>query len=71
MADVAHQLARQVFDRGEDSARDDITLDFGKPQFDLVKPRGIGRGVMQVELGVSLQELLEGGRFCGPKGCRQ
>jgi hypothetical protein len=50
VADVAHQLAREVFDRGEDAAGNDIALDLGKPVFDLVEPRGIGRGEMVLRL---------------------
>jgi hypothetical protein len=42
MADIAHQVAGQGFDGGEDSVRDDIALNFGKLQFDLVEPRRIG-----------------------------
>jgi hypothetical protein len=39
VADGAHQLVREVFDRGEDAAGNDIALDLGKPVFDLVEPR--------------------------------
>ena len=31
VADVAHQLAGQVGNRGEDAAGDDIALDLGEP----------------------------------------
>lgn len=36
------QLTSQVGDRGEDAASDDIAFDLGEPEFDLVKPRGVG-----------------------------
>ena len=37
-ANVAHELAGEIFDRGEDSASDDLSFDTGKPDFDLVQP---------------------------------
>src|SRR5258707_2165681 len=45
LLDVADQLSGQVSCRSEDPASDDIALDFGKPDLDLIKPAGIGRGV--------------------------
>ncbi len=60
MADVAHELAGQVLDRGEDTAGDDIALDPGEPVFDLIKPRGVGRGLVEMHFGVSREELLHG-----------
>ena len=54
LADVAHELAGEVVDRGEDAAGNDVALDFGEPQFNLIEPRRIGRGEVQMELGLSL-----------------
>src|SRR6266478_662842 len=62
MTDVAHELARQVVDRGEDAAGDDVAFDAAEPEFDLIEPRGIGRSKMQVHLGMIGQEL------CDPLG---
>jgi hypothetical protein len=36
--DVATELARQVGDRGEDAAGDDVAFDLGKLDLDLVEP---------------------------------
>ena len=36
--DVAAQFARQIGHRGEHTTRDDVALDFGEPQFDLIQP---------------------------------
>ena len=58
MTDVAHELAGQVLDRGEDAAGNDIALDLGEPVFDLIEPGGVGRGVVQMHFGVSGKELL-------------
>ena len=46
LLDVADQLSGEISCRSEDPASDDIALDFGKPDLDLIKPAGIGRGVM-------------------------
>ena len=37
-SDIGHEFFRQVFDRTEDPAGDDVALDLGKPDLDLVKP---------------------------------
>src|SRR5713226_6282522 len=58
VANVAHKLAGQVLDRGEDPAGNDIALDPGEPVFDLIEPGGVGRGVVDMDLGVSREELL-------------
>jgi len=55
--DVADQLSGQVSCRSEDPASDDIALDFGKPDLDLIKPAGIGRGVMDSNRWIGLEEL--------------
>ena len=36
MSDISHEFFRQVFDRTEDPAGDDVALDLGKPDLDLV-----------------------------------
>ena len=45
--DVAHELAAQVGDRFEDSAGNNVALDFREPVFDLVEPGTISGRVMQ------------------------
>jgi|GraSoi_2013_60cm_1033757.scaffolds.fasta_scaffold174745_2 hypothetical protein len=35
-------FAVEIFNRTEDAAGDQISLDFGKPDFDLVEPGGVG-----------------------------
>ena len=52
VSDVAHQLAREIFDGSEDTAGNNVTLDLRKPDLDLVKPAGVGRGVMDSDGGV-------------------
>ena len=43
MADVPHELSAQIGDGGEDSTGDDVALDPGEPQFDLVEPGRVSR----------------------------
>jgi hypothetical protein len=54
----AHELAGQVLDRGEDPSGDNIALDPGKPVSYLIEPGGVGRSVVEMDSGVSHQELL-------------
>jgi hypothetical protein len=49
-ADVAHDLAFEIVSGGEDAASDQVTLDLGKPDFDLVEPGGVGRCVVDRDL---------------------
>ena len=55
--DVTDQLPGQVGRGSEDSPRDDIALNFGKPDLHLIKPTGIGRGVMDSYGWIGLEEL--------------
>ena len=43
LAGVPHELSAQIGDGGEDATRDDVALDPGEPQFDLVEPRRVSR----------------------------
>ena len=43
MADVPHELSAQIGDGGEDATGDDVALDPGEPQFDLVEPGRVSR----------------------------
>ena len=63
LTDVAHEFFVQVLDRCENPSRDDIALDLSEPQFDLIDPRGIRWGEMQVDVGVTGKELFDLGRF--------
>ena len=52
MADIAHNLAMEVGLGFEDAACNEVSLDLGEPDLDLIKPRGIGRGVMELDVGM-------------------
>src|SRR5262245_19435555 len=49
VADVPTNLAREVGDRTEDAARQEIAFDFRKPQLDLVEPGRIGRREVELD----------------------
>ena len=57
VADVAYELARQIFYRSEDTSRNNVALNLGKPNFDLVEPGGVGRGVVDANRRVGLKEF--------------
>src|SRR5215831_8252718 len=48
---------RRSATEGEDAACDDVTLDLGEPQLDLVEPGRVSRREVQVDRGVATQEL--------------
>ena len=50
--DVAHELSLEIGERGKHAACDHVALDLSEPQLDLVEPGRIGRGVMQMQVGM-------------------
>ena len=63
--DVAHELAAQVGNRFEDSAGNNVALDFGEPVFDLVEPGTISGRVMQRHVWMVGKEALHEFGFVG------
>src|SRR5262245_2559934 len=59
LADITHEFPLQIGHRGEHAAGDDIALDLGEPELDLVEPGRIGRGVMQMHVRMPDQEILD------------
>src|ERR1700751_4347002 len=57
VTNVAHQLAREILYRSEDTSGNNVTLNLGEPNFDLVKPTGVGRGIVDPDRGVSLKKF--------------
>src|SRR5262249_57126677 len=47
LADVPHELSAQIGGGGEDATGDDVALDPGEPQFDLVEPGRVSRREVQ------------------------
>ncbi len=46
----------EVGDRSEDATGDHIALDPGEPQLDLVEPGRVGRGVVQMDVGMIVEK---------------
>ena len=42
--DVTKDFSAEIVDGGKDASGDNLPLDLGEPDFDLVKPRRIGGG---------------------------
>jgi hypothetical protein len=49
----------------ENPSRDDIALDLGEPQFHLIEPGGIDWGEMQMNVGMTSEELFDLRSFMG------
>ena len=57
VTNVTHQLAREILYRSEDTSGNNVTLNLGEPNFDLVKPTGVGRVIVDPDRGVSLKKF--------------
>jgi len=55
--EVAAERASQIRDRGEDTAGNDLALDFGEPDLDLVQPPGIGGGEVKLHARMRFEEI--------------
>jgi hypothetical protein len=62
VADVAKDFSSEIVDGGKDASGDNLPLDLGEPDFDLVKPRRIGGGKMNANLGMTGQKVVD--EFC-------
>ena len=71
MADVAHDFAMKIGLGCEDATCNEVSLNFGEPDLDLVEPRGVGRGVVELDVAVGAQEALDRLWFYESKGCRR
>ncbi len=58
-SDVAPDLPREVRDRGEDPLCEEVALDLGKPEFDLIDPRRVSRREMRVDPRMGLEKRLD------------
>src|ERR1019366_5684505 len=57
--DVASEFASQVGNRGEDAARDDLALDLGEPDLDLIEPRRVSGREVKPDSRMLLEELAD------------
>ena len=65
VADVAKNFSSEIVEGGKDASGDDLPLDFGEPDFDLVKPGRVSGGKMKVDFGMLGQKLLDEFGFMG------
>jgi hypothetical protein len=61
--DVTKDFSSEIVEGGKNAASDDLSLDLGEPDFDLVKPRRIGGCKMEADLGMTGQEIVDELRF--------
>ena len=57
LLDVTDEFSGEVGLRSEDSSSNDLALNFGKPDFDLVEPTRIGGSVMDPNGRIGVEEL--------------
>ena len=63
--DVTEDFSAEIVEGGEDASGNDLPLDFGEPDFDLVKPRRIGGCKMNADLGMMGQKVVNELGFVG------
>jgi hypothetical protein len=56
---------------GKNTPGNDLPLDLGEPDLDLVQPRRIGGGKVNVDLGITRRELVDSFAFCESRDCRR
>ena len=61
--DIASDFASEVGFGSKDAASDQIALNFGEPDFDLIKPGRVSRCVMELKVGMDGEELRHGLSF--------
>ena len=62
---VTKDFSSEIVDGGKDASGDNLPLDLGEPDFDLVKPRRIGGCKMHADLGMMGQKVLDELGFMG------
>jgi len=58
--DIASDFAGEVGFGREDATGDQIALNFGEPDFDLIEPGRVSRGVVELKVGMGGEELRHG-----------
>ena len=65
--DVTKDFASEILDGGKDASGNDLPLDFGEPDFDLVQPRRVGGCKMDADLGMRGQKVIDEFSLMGRK----
>ena len=58
-AGCTEDFSSEIVEGGEDASGDDLPLDLGEPDFDLVKPGRIGGCKMNADLGMMGQKVID------------
>src|ERR1700754_2340772 len=58
--DIAGDLAGEIGFGSKDAAGDQIALNFGEPDFDLIEPGRVGWRVVELKVGMGGEELRHG-----------
>jgi hypothetical protein len=69
--DIAGDFAGEVGFGSKDSAGDQIALNFGEPDFDLIEPGRVSRGVVELKVKDEGRGTASQLYSCAPKGYRQ
>jgi hypothetical protein len=56
-SDIASNFAGEVSFGREDATGDQVSLNFGEPDFELIEPRRVSRGVRELNVGMGSEEL--------------
>ena len=65
VADVTHDFPGEICLGFEDAASNDVALDFGEPDFDLIEPRRVSGREVKMDMRVRAQESFDGLSFVG------
>ena len=65
MPDVTKDFSSEIIDGGKDASSNDLPLDFGEPDFDLVKPGRVSGCKMNADLGMIGQKVVDEFGFMG------
>jgi hypothetical protein len=63
--DVTKDFSSEIVEGGKDASSNDLSLNFGEPDFDLVKPGRIGGCKMNADLGMMGQKVVDELGFMG------
>jgi hypothetical protein len=59
MPDVTKDFSAEILHGGKDASGDNLPLDFGEPDLDLVKPRRVGGGKMNADVAMTGQKVID------------
>ena len=64
-ANVLHDLDAKISDRSKNASGDEVSLNLGKPQLELIEPGRVSRRVVNVDIRMGRQECSNAFSFMG------